>query len=61
MTEPYNTAVQIVAASMVFGVYEVYGFEAGVIVALALIVMALADITSEVREQTSPPTADDLE
>jgi hypothetical protein len=61
MTDAYNTVVQIVAGSVIFGVYEVFGFEAGVIVALALIVMALADITSEVQDQTSPPTADDLE
>lgn len=61
MAEPYDFAVQIVAGSIIFGVYESFGFEAGVIVSLALIVMALADITSKMQERTSPPTADDLE
>ena len=51
--------VNILAGSIVFGCYELYGFEATVVLSLVLIIFAVGDIANQMQSDNLP-TADDL-
>ena len=52
---------RVLMVAFVFGIYEVFGYQAAVISALVIIISALSEIVQKMDVKDKPLTSDDLE
>jgi len=60
MIERNSVIANLLAGALVFGTFELFGFQAAVVLCLVLILMLVGEIAQQIQAD-GPPTADDLE